>query len=207
MLPKEMKLKYWLAALYALLLPLVLASCADLPDSSEGVSGNTDQSKDEYATLHPEDAKSRSVELQHQVLDLMPRQDFEGNNFPDIDADIKHRLMKCAPILSEEYYQEEAEAVQYPGVFVVRLDEGASKEEVAKKTYRSVVAELGMADADVGASPDDYGSYPRVTTEDGYLITISFTHSEDTPAGEVWVDVWSPCFIPEGGTLPPGRKI
>uniref|UniRef100_UPI000A58E7D1 hypothetical protein n=1 Tax=Gulosibacter bifidus TaxID=272239 RepID=UPI000A58E7D1 len=48
---------------------------------------------------------------------------------------------------------------------------------------------------------------PYIYSPDGYQIAVRSEQVPDTDIESVQIVVWSPCFIPEGGTLPPGRKI
>ena len=171
-----------------------------------GCSQVRPESSKEYPTLQPEVAKARSIEIQHEVMSLIPEEYLTGNDLPSIDADIKHVLYKCSPILSEDYSRDETVLVQYPGMFAVSLDVGAPLEEVAEVTYKSTARELGLPETDVDAELSGF-YYPPIETEDGYSIIISLAEVDNSPKDQLAVDVWSPCFIPEGGALPPGGKI
>ncbi len=174
----------------------MLSGCAAAPSSPD----------EDPIVMTPESAKARSVELQHEVLEVMPKEYFTENDLPGIDSGTTHRLLKCAPILDEQYAKSDTKLVQYPGMFAVNLNVGVPLEKAAEETYRAAARELGAPGTNVEAEANDF-YYPPIKTEDGYSIIISFTEVGDSPKDNIVVDVWSPCFIPEGGTLPPGRKI
>lgn len=153
-----------------------------------------------------EDVKARSMELQHQVHDLMPQEDFEGNDLPGIEERSIHPISKCASYFDENYADQDVNAVYYSGSFSVSIDLDASAEEVAKETYDALVAELETATSVDAVNPNG-GIYPAIRTTDNFRILVSWTEVDNSPRDAVSIDVTSPCFIPEGGTLPPGRKM
>ncbi|WP_222822390.1 hypothetical protein, partial [Gulosibacter bifidus] len=100
---------------------LNVVGCASLTETAS-------DSSDAVPTIAPADARDRSIELQREIVEMIPAVDREDNFLPGVDA--KPTLLYfCKPILSEDYYEssgEDVEAVQYPGLVYVALDRGAS---------------------------------------------------------------------------------
>ena len=127
------------------------------------------------------DMKDRSLEIQRQIADLFPKEYTTKNELKGPDEDFKMTLLKCKPILSDEYWKSEDnnEGVQYTGYFVVQLVEDLI--------------------------PDNPTEDVTLYTTDGYEIMLSYVLPEKRNRYDVGVDVWSPCFIPE--TMPPSHEI
>lgn len=94
----------------------------------------------------------------------------------------------------------------YSGSFSVSIDLDAPAEDVAKETYDALVVEFGTASSGDEVDPSG-GIYTAFRTADNYRILVSCTEVDNSPRDAVSVDVSSPCFIPEGGTIPPGREM
>lgn len=73
------------------LVGLFVACCASPRPNAE------EPTDDEYLTLRLEDVKARSTELQHQVYDLMPQEDFEGNDLPGLTSGVSIRFPNVFP--------------------------------------------------------------------------------------------------------------
>lgn len=184
--------------LVGVMITLTLVSCARASDSRI----------EDAPVLTPASAKARSIEIQRQVRAFIPEDAIESNDLPPIDGSFEFALLQCAPILSEGHTKEgdDSVTVQYPGTFAVRIDSDDSSELVANGVYNQVRSELAREDAEA-STLDTNRQFAPVTTSDGYQVLISLAHDGDTGTDLLVVDVWSPCFIPEGGTLPPGDRI
>ncbi len=152
------------------------------------------------------DAKRRSLEIQRKIETFVGHDVASENDFQSPDEEYEFTLLNCAPILSEQYSKADGNAVQYPGMFAIKLDRGVVGTDVIKDVYKQVVREYGQESVTQVALEDD-GSAPIIYTRDGFQVRLALFWDNDAAAHILTVDVWSPCFIPEGGTLPPGRKI
>lgn len=152
------------------------------------------------------DMKDRSLEIQRQIADLFPKEYTTKNELKGPDGNFKMTLLKCKPILSDEYWKSEDnnEGVQYTGYFVVRLDEGAPVAEIVDQIYQDIIHSPDIELVE-DLIPDNPTEDVTLYTVDGYEIMLSYVLPEKRNRYDVGVDVWSPCFIPE--TMPPSRKI
>ncbi len=150
--------------------------------------------------------KDRSLEIQRQIADLFPKEYTTKNELKGPDEDFKMTLLKCKPILSDEYWKSEDnnEGVQYTGYFVVRLDEGAPVAEIVDQIYQDIIHSPDIELVE-DLIPDNPTEDVTLYTTDGYEIMLSYVLPEKRNRYDVGVDVWSPCFIPE--TMPPSHEI
>ena len=185
-----------LSALALTAVPTVLVGCAE----SQGQDAPT-------VTMRPAEARDRSLALQREIIEMIPAEDREDNFLPGVDGEPR-KLYFCKPILSEEYYQDsgtDVEAVQYPGRVFVALDPGVTARDIVLDINDRLRSQEGWTGSDVETmDPEDP---PYVYSPDGFMIAVRAERVPDSDIESVQIVVWSPCFIPEGGTLPPGRKI
>ena len=187
----------------ALLAMYVLSGCAEqIAEPGQTSSGRSE----EYPTVRLEDVRDRALELQHRVYELMPKEAIEGNDLPTIEELGPQPVSSCRSYLDEGYAGPDDKSVYHTRWLSVKVDLDASADEVAEETYRAVVLDLGLPGSDENALPSG-NSYPLVQSEDGFNILISKTEIADEQHDQISVAVASPCFIPEGGTLPPGDRI
>ena len=185
-----------LSALALTAIPTALVGCAE----SQGQDAPT-------VTMRPTEARDRSLALQREIIEMIPAEDREDNFLPGVDGEPR-KLYFCKPILSEEYYQDsgtDVEAVQYPGRVFVAVDRDASVDTIVLNINERLSQRDGWTSERRGTiDPEDP---PYIYSPDGYQIAVRSDPVPDTDIDSVQIVVWSPCFIPEGGTLPPGRKI
>lgn len=152
------------------------------------------------------EVKARSQQIQRQIAELFPAEYTTKNELDGPDESFERLLLKCKPILSDEYWnsEDEQEGVQYTGSFVVRLDEGAPVASIVDQIYQDIIhsPDIELLEERIPENPtEDVTLY----TTDGYEIMLSYVLPENRNRYSVSVYVWSPCFIPE--TMPPSRKI
>ncbi len=152
------------------------------------------------------DMKDRSLEIQRQIADLFPEEYTTKNELEGPDEDFETTLLKCKPILSEEYWnsEDDNDGVQYTGGFTVRLDDGAPVAQIVDQIYQDIIhsPDIELLEEFI---PDTPTEDDTLYTTDGYEIMLSYVLPEESSRHIVLIYVWSPCFIPE--TMPPSRKI
>ena len=152
------------------------------------------------------DVKARSQQIQRQIAELFPAEYTTKNELDGPDESFERLLLKCKPILSDDYWNSEdnKEGVQYTGGFTVRLDDGAPVASIVDQIYQDIIhsPDIDIIEEFIPENPtEDVTLY----TTDGYEIRLSYVLPENRNRYSVSVYVWSPCFIPE--TMPPSRKI
>lgn len=178
------------------LLMSLLAGCA-----SGGQAG------DPMSTMRPEDAKSRSIALQREIIEMIPEDVREENFLPGVSEE-PQRLYFCESMLAERKYEDanaEDQGLQYPGRVFVALDPGVTARDIVLDINDRLRSQEGWTGSDVETM--DPENPPYVYSPDGFMIAVRAERVPDSDIESVQIVVWSPCFIPEGGTLPPGRKI
>ncbi len=182
--------------LMAPLLVALLAGC----DGGDHSPAATTPVADAY------DMKDRSLEIQRQIADLFPEEYTTKNELEGPDEDFKMTLLKCKPIISDEYWNSEGDndGVQYTGGFTVRLDEGAPVAKIVDQVYQDIIH---SPDIDIIEEliPENPTEDDTLYTADGYEIMLSYVLPEERSKYIVLIYVWSPCFIPE--TMPPSHEI
>ena len=152
------------------------------------------------------DMKDRSLEIQRQIAERFPDKYTTKNELEGPDEDFKMTLLKCKPILSEEYWssEEDNDGVQYTGGFTVRLDDGAPVAQIVDQVYQDIIH---SPDIDIVEEliPENPTEDDTLYTADGYEIMLSYVLPEESSRHIVLIYVWSPCFIPE--TIPPSHEI
>ena len=152
------------------------------------------------------EVKARSLQIQQQVLELFPEEYTTKNELKGPDESFKRLLLKCKPILSDEYWNSEdkKEGVQYTGGFTARLDEGAPVAAIVDQIYQDIIhsPDIDIVEEFIPENPTEDDT---LYTADGYEIMLSYVLPENRNRYSVSVYVWSPCFIPE--TMPPSHEI
>ncbi|MFD2675443.1 hypothetical protein [Gulosibacter bifidus] len=149
--------------------------------------------------------KERSLELQREILDVMPPEAIKGNSLPG-PGELEFTLLECEPIFSNENDSNAGQqAVQYPGTFAVELNDEAQGSDIANAILADTLESLPeLSPVNEGDSP---GLGVNLSTSDGFIISIDTVRPKGSKSAVVQVDVWSPCFYPSEGTLPPGSQV
>ena len=152
------------------------------------------------------EVKARSQQIQRQIAELFPAEYMKKNELKGPDESFKRLLLKCKPILSDDYWNSDdnKEGVQYTGGFTVRLDEGAPVASIVDQIYQDIIHSPDIELLE-GRIPENPTEDVTLYTTDGYEIMLSYVLPENRNRYSVSVYVWSPCFIPE--TMPPSHEI
>ena len=152
------------------------------------------------------DMKDRSLEIQRQIADLFPEEYTTKNELDGPDESFERLLLKCKPILSDDYWnsEDDNDGVQYTGGFTVRLDGGAPVAQIVDQIYQDIIhsPDIELLEELI---PDTPTEDDTLYTTDGYEIMLSYVLPEESSRHIVLIYVWSPCFIPE--TMPPSHEI